>query len=217
MQAVCHYLESFSEMLHNSLSYCRSLLQGEVESFVEILLLPPGWLFLLVIPVCIMMLVETGDRMRSHPIDVHPWPPDTPLFVDLPDLFVQMLKFPLHVFSISEMGVRFFLIEADILGRLDHSAEGDCVWDIMSEELAMLINVRNEIFHLPDDISIWLTITQIVDSHADNQVAWFRIVLVASSPGSATISDPASHYHFTVEVKISLEGGMLPEAGQCGG
>ena len=60
MQAVCHYLESFSEMPHNSLRYRRSLLQGEVESFVEILLLPPGWLFLVVIPVCIMRLVETG-------------------------------------------------------------------------------------------------------------------------------------------------------------
>ena len=131
---------------------------------------------------------------------MHPGPPDTHLFVDFPDLFVELLKFLLLVSSISEMGVRFSLIEADILGRLDDGTEGDCIWDVVSEELAMLIDLSDEVLHFQDDVGDWLIITQVVDSHADNQVAWFRIVLVASSPGSATISDSASHYHFTVEV-----------------
>ena len=47
----------------------------------------------------------------------------------------------------------------------------------------------------------------IIRSHADNQVAGFRIMLEASSPNSASIPDSASHYHFKVEVDIRFEGG----------
>ena len=155
--------------------------------------------------------------MCPHAIDVHPWSPDTPLLVHFPDLLVKLLEFFLLVFSIGQMRVGFGFIEAHKLWRLDDCTETDSASDLMSEAVAVMIHLCSKVLHFQDDVANRLRITQVVYSHAHDDVTWLWVVLVASPPGSAAIPDSPSHYHLTVEVQVSLERGMSPEASKGGG
>ena len=44
--------------------------------------------------------------------------------------------------------------------------------DLMVEGAGVLLNLGDKVSHLLDDVAGWLGVPEVVDTHADDQVAW---------------------------------------------
>ena len=182
---------------------------------MQLLLLPPRWLHFAVVLMRVVVLMDSRDGMRPYPVDVHPGPEHTSLSVQHPDGIVELLKLLLLVSAFREMRIWKGIVEEDKFGRLYDSTElteGDGVSDLMVEEARVLLNLGDKVSHLLDDVAGWLGVPEVVDTHADDKVAWFWVMLVRPSPSPAAVPDPSTNNHFTVDMEICLEGRMFPES-----
>ena len=109
---------------------------------------------------------------------MHPRPRHTSLSVHLPDSIVEVLKLQLLDSAFGEMRIWRSLIEADKLRQLYDSAKCTRVWDLMLEEAGVFINLGDEVPHLLDDVAGWLGVSEVVNSHAEDQVTRFLVMLI---------------------------------------